>query len=112
MPAASTQRRPSSLDFCTPDAGARRPTDADLCSALAAGQAGSADLRREIERVRRGLDSVPAQRAEAFVLHDVLGFDLSEMAGILEISTAAAQSRLVRGRRDLHARIGAATAPG
>jgi RNA polymerase sigma-70 factor (ECF subfamily) len=66
------------------------------------------DLRREIERVKGGLSSVPPKRAEAFVLHDVLGFDLSEIAGMLEISAAAAQSRLVRGRHDLYARIGAA----
>jgi RNA polymerase sigma-70 factor, ECF subfamily len=64
------------------------------------------DLRRTVERVRRELSSVLPQRAEAFVLHDVLGFDLSEMATMLEISSSAAQSRLVRGRRDLHARIG------
>jgi RNA polymerase sigma-70 factor (ECF subfamily) len=65
------------------------------------------DLRREIERVRSELCSVLPQRAEAFVLHDVLGFDVSEMAGMLEISAAAAQSRLVRGRHDLFARINA-----
>lgn len=63
------------------------------------------DLRREVARVGRELGSVLPQRAEAFVLHDVLGFDLSEMAGMLEISAAAAQSRLVRGRHDLFARI-------
>jgi RNA polymerase sigma-70 factor (ECF subfamily) len=64
------------------------------------------DLRREIVSVQRSLDSVLPLRAQAFVLHDVLGFDLSEIADMLEISAAAAQSRLVRGRRDLHARIG------
>jgi RNA polymerase sigma-70 factor, ECF subfamily len=63
------------------------------------------DLRREIERVGRELCSVLPQRAEAFVLHDVLGFDVSEVAGMLEISAAAAQSRLARGRHDLFARI-------
>jgi RNA polymerase sigma-70 factor, ECF subfamily len=68
------------------------------------------DLRREVDRVQIGLDSVLPQRAEAFVLHDVLGFDLTEMAGMLDISMAAAQSRLVRGRHDLHARLDSAGA--
>jgi DNA-directed RNA polymerase specialized sigma24 family protein len=43
----------------------------------------------------------------AFVLHDVFGCDVREVARILGISDAAAQSRLVRGRKRLHERIAA-----
>lgn len=58
-----------------------------------------------LERVRRKLDDLDPDKTFAFVLHDVLGFDLREIAQVTGASVAAAQKRLVRGRRDLHAEI-------
>jgi RNA polymerase sigma-70 factor (ECF subfamily) len=62
-------------------------------------------LRREIVRVRAVLSEMNQQRAEALVLHDVLGHDLAEVAALLGVTIAAAQSRLVRGRRELKERL-------
>jgi len=67
----------------------------------------SAALRSTIERVCRHLADIDHGRAWAFLLHDVHGHDLREIAQIMSISQAAAQSRLVRGRKELHERIAA-----
>jgi DNA-directed RNA polymerase specialized sigma24 family protein len=45
------------------------------------------------------------ERAETVFLHDVLGHDLAEIALLTRVSVAAAQSRLVRGRRELRHRL-------
>ena len=65
-------------------------------------------LRREIARVRSALREMNPQRAEALVLHDVLGHDLAEVSALMGVSIAAAQSRLVRGRKELKQRLDAA----
>jgi len=62
-------------------------------------------LRSVIRRVKGHLEQMDEARAWAFLLHDVHGYDVREMAGIMDISEAAAQSRLVRARKELHERI-------
>ena len=65
----------------------------------------SALLKSVIRRVTLHLEAMDGGRAWAFLLHDVHGYDVRETAQIMEITEAAAQSRLVRGRKELHERI-------
>ncbi|MFZ5444856.1 MAG: RNA polymerase sigma factor [Myxococcota bacterium] len=59
--------------------------------------------RQALRKVLELLAALPNQaRVHVFVLHDVHGFELSEIADILGITPANAQSRLVRGRADVH----------
>ncbi|HEX2873430.1 MAG TPA: RNA polymerase sigma factor [Polyangiaceae bacterium] len=67
--------------------------------------AGAAAARQAIERIRLELESMNPDRAWAYLLHDVYGYDLKEVGQITGASLAAAQSRLVRGRREIHERI-------
>ena len=62
-------------------------------------------LRGMVERVMQHLEQMAHERAWTFLLHDVHGYSLDEVASITGASVAAAQSRLVRGRRELHERI-------
>lgn len=55
--------------------------------------------RLELDRVRRILGEMNPDQAETLVLHDVIGHHLSEVATLMGTSVAAAQSRLVRGRK-------------
>ena len=60
-------------------------------------------LRRQaLRRVAVVLSKLNQSRVQVFVLHDVHGFELKEIADILGITLANAQSRLVRGRSDVH----------
>jgi len=61
--------------------------------------------RQAIVRVGRELESMDQGRAWTFLLHDVYGYDLKEISQITGVSLSAAQSRLVRGRREIHERI-------
>lgn len=61
--------------------------------------------RSVLARLAEHIGAMDATRAGAYVLHDVCGHDLREVAEIMGVSVAAAQSRLVRGRKELHERI-------
>jgi RNA polymerase sigma-70 factor (ECF subfamily) len=61
--------------------------------------------RSTIRRIRRHLEEMDSAKAWTLVLHDVEGYDLREIAEITEVSVAAAQTRLVRGRRELQERL-------
>ena len=61
--------------------------------------------REILARIVKHLEAVGDKLAWTYVLHDVLGYDLGEVAQMMNASEAAAQSRLVRGRRRLHERI-------
>ncbi len=64
-------------------------------------------LRRALGQVAEHLCTMREERSWAFLLHDVCGYSLDEVAHICGISVVAAQSRLVRGRREIHDRIAA-----
>lgn len=67
-----------------------------------------AAVRSDLLLVRATLVEMKPQYAETVFLHDVLGHELAEIALMMRVSVAAAQSRLVRGRKDLHKRLAAA----
>ena len=59
------------------------------------------EARADATRVQGILMRMKPEQAEAVVLHDVLGHELVEVAALQGVSITAAQSRLVRGRREL-----------
>jgi RNA polymerase sigma-70 factor (ECF subfamily) len=59
------------------------------------------EARAEIGELHGILGTMDAAQAETVLLHDVHGHELSEIALIMGVSVAAAQSRLVRGRKEL-----------
>ncbi len=61
----------------------------------------AAETNRRVERLLGALSTVNRSRAEAVILHDILGHDLAEIARLTGVSVAAAQSRLVRGRKEV-----------
>jgi RNA polymerase sigma factor (sigma-70 family) len=64
-----------------------------------------AGSREELVRVRAHLSRMSEKLAHTLLLHDMLGCGLAETATITGVSMAAAQSRLVRGRKELSTRM-------
>jgi RNA polymerase sigma-70 factor (ECF subfamily) len=62
-------------------------------------------LRGAVAKIRAHLGVLESNKAWTFLLHDVCGYDLREIAEITEVSVVAAQGRLSRGRRELMARL-------
>ena len=81
--------------------------DADLVTSMRSdSRTGREAMARTVmPRVIAHLCAIDESRAWAFVLHDVCGYDLREIAEITGASVTASQTRLVRGRREIHERI-------
>jgi RNA polymerase sigma factor (sigma-70 family) len=60
-----------------------------------------AEARQELSRLREALAGLRPANAIVVYMHDIVGHDLAEISKRLRITTAAAQSRLVRGRREV-----------
>lgn len=65
----------------------------------------SLEARSDVARLRGHLAAMDEDKANTLFLHDALGHDLAEVAVLTGVSVAAAQSRLVRGRKDLLERL-------
>jgi RNA polymerase sigma-70 factor (ECF subfamily) len=61
----------------------------------------SLSARAQVAELQGILARMNPDHVRAVVLYDVLGHSLSEMAAVLGVSEAAAQSRLSRGRKEL-----------
>jgi RNA polymerase sigma-70 factor (ECF subfamily) len=98
--AIRSRRRARRLFAATADAevlaSARAATTNPEAEALA---------RTELHRLRAHLADMDPDRARTIVIHDVFGFSLAETAKLMAVTLSAAQSRLVRGRREIRARM-------
>jgi RNA polymerase sigma-70 factor (ECF subfamily) len=94
----------------------RRKTERRIFGAMSADElivasprnAGRDAMARDVmARVLVHLDAMDENRAWTYVLHDVCGYDLREIAQITGVTVAAAHEARLRGRREMHERISA-----
>lgn len=64
-------------------------------------------LRALISRACEHLQRIPPDRAWAFLLHDVYGYSQEEIADMTGTSVSATQSRIFRGRKEMHQLVAA-----
>lgn len=83
-------------------------TDADAVHQVGAerGPEHLTDVQERLRHVKSALIGLCPHKANVIFLHDFLGHQLDEVARILSITVAAAQSRLVRGRRQIIDSVG------
>jgi RNA polymerase sigma-70 factor (ECF subfamily) len=89
----------------------RRPAleeldEADGATGIEAGGGTPEDdvFRQEFwDRLRLGLDELPAEQREAVVFCDLEGMSYEEMAGVIGVPIGTVRSRIFRGRRALQA---------
>lgn len=109
--ALRSRRRERKVVDRTVDIPGETPFGGTSAPALPANGAASVDMERQsnaraLLRVVMGeLSEMNERRAQAVILHDIEGYDLEEIAALTEVSVAAAQSRLVRGRKELLKRL-------
>jgi len=86
---------------------AEHPEEAGRSSTRDSGQGPTNDperalsARADLARLQLILGAMNPKHADVLVLHDVLGHELTAISEITGLSVAAAQSRLVRGRKEL-----------
>jgi RNA polymerase sigma-70 factor (ECF subfamily) len=59
------------------------------------------EARSELSCLKDVLDALSPEQRQTLLLHDVLGLELKDIANETGVTPAAAQSRLVRGRKEL-----------
>ena len=62
-------------------------------------------FRDALRRIKRHLAKLDANRSFTFLLHDVYGYDIREVAHMTGVGVHAARTRLVRGRREIRKRV-------
>ncbi len=72
----------------------------------------SAETHLDVDRVRLALSQMRLLTAEVLVLHEIHGHSLAEVSEMTGLSVSAAQSRLVRGRKELQDRLSTPTTRG
>lgn len=67
------------------------------------------EIRQDLLDIESVLSDLGSAKARVVYLHDVLGYEIAEVSTLIGTSHAAAQKRLVRGRREIMERLTEAT---